>query len=140
MLLSGRQTCGKIMKARLALRISAICFILLGLLVMTVLWITPGVLPGATFERVITTARAWGDVNATFFISFGIFLIIFSEMDNLAFIQRFLFCKYTAHNTDAGRWYFSPCLSNRPTSASFCSTYTFRSVFTLWLEKRSMKQ
>ena len=79
------------MKARLALRISAICFILLGLLVMTVLWITPGILPGATFERVITTARAWGDVNATFFISFGIFLIILSGMDNLAFVQRVLF-------------------------------------------------
>ena len=79
------------MKARLALRISAICFILLGLLVVTVLWITPGILPGATFERVITTAIVWGDVNATFFISFGVFLIILSGIDNLIFIKRVLF-------------------------------------------------
>ena len=61
------------MKARLALRISAICFILLGLLVLQVLWITPEILPGAdTSEDVIKTARVWGDVNAAFFISFGI--------------------------------------------------------------------
>ena len=80
------------MKARLALRISAICSILLGLLVLQVLWITPEILPGAdTSEEVITTARVWGDVNATFFISFGIFLIILSGMDNLAFTQRVLF-------------------------------------------------
>ncbi len=80
------------MKARLALRISAICFILLGLLVLQVLWITPEILPGAdTSEDVITTARVWGDVNATFFISFGIFLIILSGIDNLTFIQRVLF-------------------------------------------------
>ena len=80
------------MKARLALRISAICFILLGLLVLQVLWITPEILPGAdTSEDVITTARVWGDVNATFFISFGVFLIILSGIDNLTFIQRVLF-------------------------------------------------
>ena len=80
------------MKARLALRISAICSILLGLLVLQVLWITPEILPGAdTSEDVITTARVWGDVNATFFISFGIFLIILSGIDNLIFIQRVLF-------------------------------------------------
>ena len=80
------------MKARLALRISAICFILLGLLVLQVLWITPEILPGAdTSEDVITTARVWGDVNATFFISFGIFLIILSGINNLIFIQRVLF-------------------------------------------------
>ena len=80
------------MKARLALRISAICFILLGLLVLQVLWITPEILPGAdTSEEVITTARAWGDVNATIFVSFGIFLIILSGIDNLIFIQRVLF-------------------------------------------------
>ena len=80
------------MKARLALRISAICSILLGLLVLQVLWITPEILPGAdTSEDVITTARVWGDVNATFFISFGIFLIILSGIDNLTFIQRVLF-------------------------------------------------
>ena len=69
------------MRPQLSLRISGVLYMGLGLMVWSVLWLAPqlGVPLSNTNPKptdVITSARAWGDINGALFISFGTILIL----------------------------------------------------------------
>ena len=55
------------MKTSTCLKISSLCFILLGIFVLITIWVTPEVLPYFENEQALTAARAWGDINGIIF-------------------------------------------------------------------------
>ena len=73
------------MKPQLALRISGVAYICLGLMVFSVLWIAPDVgIPEAkanptASDAIMTTARGWGDINGCLFVGVGCSLLLVSN-------------------------------------------------------------
>ena len=63
------------MKANTCLKISSICYFLLGIFVLVTLWLTPEVLPYSQNQEAIEAARGWGDVNG--FVFFSCFNLVF---------------------------------------------------------------
>ena len=69
------------MSPKTALRVSSVLYILLGIMVWSVIWLTPEM--GAPLSQtnpipsdVITTARGWGDINGTLFTGVGLMLFL----------------------------------------------------------------
>jgi hypothetical protein len=70
------------MKTRTCLKISSVCFILLGIFVLITIWVTPEVLPYFENEQALTAARAWGDINGIIFLSLGLVWLLGSKMED----------------------------------------------------------
>ena len=70
------------MKASTCLKISSLCFILLGIFVLITIWVTPEVLPYFENEQALTAARAWGDINGIIFLSLGLVWFLGSKMED----------------------------------------------------------
>ena len=67
------------MKTSTCLKISSLCFILLGIFVLITI-LTPEVLPYFENEQALTAARAWGDINGIIFLSLGLVWFLGSKM------------------------------------------------------------
>lgn len=69
-----------------ALKISSVLYAGLGLMVWSVLWLFPEVgIPEAqdspSADALMTTARAWGDINGTLFFGVGLILFLAGKND-----------------------------------------------------------
>tara|TARA_B110000027_G_C15869487_1_gene190513 strand:+ start:62 stop:445 length:384 start_codon:yes stop_codon:yes gene_type:complete len=71
------------MKTSTCLKISAICFTLLGIFVLVTIWFTPNVLPYFENPEAMTAARAWGDINGILFLSFGLLSYLTSTLNDI---------------------------------------------------------
>ena len=71
------------MKANTCLKISSICYFLLGIFVLVTLWLTPEFLPYSQNQEAIEAARGWGDVNGFLFFSLALIWFLSSNLEDL---------------------------------------------------------
>lgn len=79
------------MKTNTCLKISSLCFVILGIFVLVTLWLMPEVLPYFENTEALTAARGWGDINGIMFISLGLLWFLGSKMKDKSSKKLLLF-------------------------------------------------
>ena len=79
------------MKTNTCLKISSLCFVILGIFVLVTLWSMPEVLPYFENTEALTAARGLGDINGIMFISLGLLWFLGSKMKDNSSKKLLLF-------------------------------------------------
>ena len=79
------------MKINTCLKISSLCFVILGIFVLVTLWLMPEVLPYFENTEALTAARGLGDINGIMFISLGLLWFLGSKMKDNSSKKLLLF-------------------------------------------------
>ena len=79
------------MKINTCLKISSLCFVILGIFVLVTLWLMPEVLPYFENTEALTAARGWGAINGIMFISLGLLWFLGSKMKDNSSKKLLLF-------------------------------------------------
>lgn len=79
------------MKTNTCLKISSLCFVILGIFVLVILWLMPEVLPYFENTEALTAARGLGDINGIMFISLGLLWFLGSKMKDNSSKKLLLF-------------------------------------------------
>ena len=79
------------MKINTCLKISSLCFVILGIFVLVTIWLMPEVLPYFENTEALTAARGLGDINGIMFISLGLLWFLGSKMKDNSSKKLLLF-------------------------------------------------